>query len=79
MLFVLCCRSHYYELVRSRSLVCPNWFKNSNRVKAYIKSVKTMEPDARKPVFGVCEQQRRGPDSASAQADQRLRYSLFGK
>ena len=31
--------------------------------------------DARKPVFGVCEQQRRRP----AQSDQRLNYSLIGK
>ena len=34
--------------------------------------------DARKPVFGVCEQQRRIPACAYAQTDQRLCYSLFG-
>ena len=34
---------------------------------------------ARKPVFGMCEQQRRRPACASAQSDQRLCYSLSGK
>ena len=37
-----------------------------------------MDLDARKPVFGVCEQQRYRPDCASAQPDQRLYYSLSG-
>ena len=35
--------------------------------------------DVRKPVFGVCEQQRRRPACASAQSDQRLCFSLFEK
>ena len=35
--------------------------------------------DARKPVLGVCEQQRGRPVCASAQPDQHLCYSLFGK
>ena len=35
--------------------------------------------DARKPVFGGCEQHWRRPACASAQSDQRLCYSLFGK
>ena len=35
--------------------------------------------DARKPVFGVCEQKRRSPTCASAHTDQRLCCSLFGK
>ena len=35
--------------------------------------------DARKHVFGICEQQRRKPACASAQSDQRLCYSLIGK
>ena len=35
--------------------------------------------NARKSVFGVCEQQRRRPASASAHADQRLCYLFFGK
>ena len=35
--------------------------------------------NARKPVFGVCEQHRCRPACASAQADQRLCYSLFEK
>ena len=33
--------------------------------------------DARKPVFGVFEQQRHRSDCASAQADHRLCYSLY--
>ena len=33
--------------------------------------------DARKHVFGVCEQQRRRPSCASLQTDQRLCYLLF--
>ena len=33
----------------------------------------------RKPVFGVCEQQRHRPACALAKTDQRLCYSLFGK
>ena len=32
-----------------------------------------------KPVFGVCEQQRPRPACASAQTDQHLCYSPFGK
>ena len=36
-----------------------------------------MDPGARKPVFGVCEQHRRRPAYASAQSDQRLWYSPF--
>ena len=36
-------------------------------------------PDARKPVFGVYEQQRRRPACAYGQSDQCLCYSLFGK
>ena len=35
--------------------------------------------DMRKPVFGVCEQHRPRPACASAQTDQPLCYSLFGK
>ena len=35
--------------------------------------------DARKPVLGGCEQQRRRPVCASAQTDQRHFYSLFGE
>ena len=35
--------------------------------------------DARKPVFGVCEQQNGRPACAYEQSDQRLCYSLFGK
>ena len=35
--------------------------------------------DARKPVFGVCEQHRRRPACASAQPDQCLCYSLIEK
>ena len=35
--------------------------------------------EARKPVFGVCKQQRRRPACASAQSNQRLCYWLFGK
>ena len=35
--------------------------------------------DVRKPVFSICEQQRRRPACASAQTDQRLCYSLIGK
>ena len=35
--------------------------------------------DARKPVFMVCEQHRSRPACASAQSDQRLCCSLFGK
>ena len=35
--------------------------------------------DGRKPVFDVCEQQRRRPACASAQSDQRLYYSHIGK
>ena len=35
--------------------------------------------DARKPVFGVCEQERCRPACASAQSDQRFCYSLIGK
>ena len=34
---------------------------------------------ARKPSLGVCEQQRWRPACASAQADQHLCYSHFGK
>ena len=34
--------------------------------------------NARKHVFGVCEQQRRRPACTSAQSDQRLCYSLIG-
>ena len=34
--------------------------------------------DARKPVFGICEQHRRRPACAPAQSDQRLCYSPFG-
>ena len=33
--------------------------------------------EGKKPVFGVCEQQRRRPACASTQPDQRLCYSLF--
>ena len=35
--------------------------------------------DMRKPVFDVCEQQKRKLSCASGQFDQRLCYSLFGK
>ena len=35
--------------------------------------------EARKPNFAACEQQRRRPACASAQSDQRLSYSLYGK
>ena len=35
--------------------------------------------DARKPVFGVCEEQRRTSACASAKTDQRLCYLLFRK
>ena len=35
--------------------------------------------DARKPVFGVCEEQKRRPACASAQTDQRLCHSLIVK
>ena len=35
--------------------------------------------DVRKPVFSVCEQQRRLPGCASTQSDQQLCYSLIGK
>ena len=35
--------------------------------------------DARKPVFGVCEQERCRPACASAQSVQRFCYSLIGK
>ena len=45
--------------------------------KSLIKS--QMGLDARKSVFGVCEQQRRRPACASAQSDQRICYSLIGK
>ena len=31
----------------------------------------------RKPAFAICEQQRRKSACASAQSDQRLRYSLL--
>ena len=35
--------------------------------------------DARKPVFGVCEQKMHRPACASTQTDQRLCYLLFWK
>ena len=35
--------------------------------------------DTRKPVFGVCQQQRRRPACASAQSDQCLCYSIIEK
>ena len=35
--------------------------------------------NARKPVFGVHKQQSRRPACSSAQSDQRLCYSHFGK
>ena len=35
--------------------------------------------DARKPVLGVCEQQKHRPACTSVQSDQRLCYSLIGK
>ena len=38
-----------------------------------------MGRNTRKPVFGVCEQHRHRPACASAQSDQHLCYSLFGK
>ena len=38
-----------------------------------------MGPDTRKPVFGVCKQQRPRPACTSAQSDQRLCFSLTGK
>ena len=38
-----------------------------------------MGPDARKPDFGACEQQRRRPVFLSTQSDQRLYCSLIGK
>ena len=40
---------------------------------------KHMGRDARNPVFGGLEQQRRRPACASAQSDQPLFYSLIGK
>ena len=36
-------------------------------------------PDVRKPSSRVCEQHRRRPACASAQSDQRLCYSPFGR
>ena len=47
-----------------------------NRVQ-YIED--NMSHDVRKPVFMVCKQQRRRPACASAQTDQHLCYSQFGK
>ena len=38
-----------------------------------------MGPDARKPDFGACKQQRRRPVFLSTQSDQRLYCSLIGK
>ena len=38
-----------------------------------------LDRDARKPDFGVCEQQRRRPVFVSTQSDQCLYYSLVGK
>ena len=38
-----------------------------------------LDTNARKPVVGVCQQQRRRPACASAQSDQCLCYSLIGK
>ena len=35
--------------------------------------------DARKPDFGACEQQRRGPVFVSTQSGQRLYCSIVGK
>ena len=43
----------------------------------YPKTVGQMGLDARKPVFGVFDQQRRRSACASAQTDKRLYYSLF--
>ena len=38
-----------------------------------------LDLDTRKPVLGVCEQQRRRPACAPSQSDQHLCYSLIGK
>ena len=35
--------------------------------------------DTRKPVFGLCKQQRCRPACASAQSDQQLCYLLYAK
>ena len=40
---------------------------------------KYLDPDTRKPGSAACETQRRRPDCASAQSDQRLCYSLSEK
>ena len=47
--------------------------------RCWVLGLNNLGLDARKPVIGVCEQQRRRPACASAQSDQRLRYSLIGK
>ena len=39
----------------------------------------SLGPQRKKTCLGVCEQHRRRPDCASAQSDQRLCYSCFGK
>ena len=42
-------------------------------------SLSNLDLDARKPIFGVSEQQRRRPACTSMQTAQHLCYSLIGK
>ena len=61
---------HFSSICLSRILV---WIQMNSDC------VYEMGRNSRKPVFGFCEQHRRRPACASAQSDQRLWYSLFGK
>ena len=55
----------------------------ASRAASTMLSMANMGLDTRKPVLGGggggCEQHRRRPACASAQSDQRLFYSCFGK
>ena len=57
-----------------------NIFKHFfSETKEQIQVIYHMGLDARKPILGVCEQQKRRLACAYAQTDQRLCYSLFWK
>ena len=55
-----------------RSVVHRNIQHDTGLYEPFFCSIKHVGLDARKPVFGVCDQQRRRPAWASAQTDQRL-------
>ena len=65
MSFHSCCKIH-------RQLLMPV-------IEKLAEIIAKMGLNTRKPVFGVCEQQRCRPACTSAQSDQHLCYSLNGK